>query len=180
MSDITTSATYEAWRVMTDRLNAVSWPTPPFGTDTVAVWFGDPEQPNPDENGNPPYATEKVVVVSMIDTPDMEWGAIGNHARMEQWRFPVYVETHLPGRTSAEARERLEQLTSEIEATMRLTQAGARTDSEQPDEFFKYDRWMWAVQSVKPLIVGAEAGSVGKAEVVIECEFRVNKPYRTQ
>lgn len=176
---ITTSATYEAWRVMTTRLLDVSWPVPPFGDDRVAVWFGDPTQPNPDEDGNPPYATERVVVVGMINTPDMEWGAIGNAARMEQWTFPVFVESHLPGRTSSEARDRIEELTAEIEASLRLTQVGARTNTDQPEPFFKYDMWTWAVQSVKPLIFGGEAGYVGQAEVIIECAFRVNKPYRT-
>jgi len=179
VNDFTTSATYDAWDVLTCRLSALSWPPPPDGSDAVAVWFGDPNQPNVDENGNPPSATERVVVVSMVETPDVEWGAIGQLAREEAFRIPVFVETMLAGRTSAEARFRLQQLTTAIEADVRLVQAGVRTGTDQPTEFYKYERWNWAVSSVKPLVLGAEAGYVGQAEVVIECSFRVNKPYRT-
>ena len=181
MSEFTTSATYDVWDVLTARMRAVSWPSPPNGTaDDVAVWFGDPSQPNVDEHGNPPNATERVVVVSMVETPNTEWGAIGQLAREEQFRIPVFVETLLPGRDAAEARLRLQQLTKAIEADVRLVQAGARTGAEQPAEFFKYERWSWAVSSVKPLVLGGEAGYVGQAEVVIECSFRVNKPHRTE
>ncbi len=181
MTEFTTSAVYDVWDVLTARMRNVSWPAPPDGTqDNVAVWFGDPRQPNVDEHGNPPNATECVVVVSMVETPDTEWGAIGQLAREEQFRIPVFVETLLQGRDSAEVRLRLQQLTSAIEADIRLVQAGARTGAHQPDEFFKYERWNWAVSSVKPLVLGGEAGYVGQAEVVIECSFRVNKPHRTE
>ncbi len=103
MTEFTTSAVYDVWDVLTARMRNVSWPAPPDGTqDNVAVWFGDPRQPNVDEHGNPPNATECVVVVSMVETPDTEWGAIGQLARDEQFRIPVFVETLLQGRDSAD------------------------------------------------------------------------------
>jgi hypothetical protein len=176
----TTSAIYDVWRAMTRRIKAISFPSVDHVDDSVAVWFGDPSQPQPDEDGNPPMARERVVLVGVIATPDQEWGPIGNKAREESWTFPIFVQTELPGMSSLEALDRMEQLTSAIEADIRTIQVESVTDLHFVPEWFKYERWSIAVEQTVPLVYGADVGYVAQAEVLITCDFRVNKPYRTE
>ena len=135
---------------------------------------------NPDEDGNPPAAIERLVVVATVDTPSVDWGPIGNAAREEVWRFPIFVETAIPGMTSDEASLRLEELTSLIEANVHSIQAGARTGTDQPAEWFQYPKWSVAVERVKPMCPIGPDGYIGRAEVVIGCKFRINTPPRTE
>lgn len=180
MTAATTSAQYSVWRVFTARMKALPFTLADGVDDLPSVWFGDPAQPNPDEDGNPPAAIERLVVVATVDTPQVDWDAIGNFARMEVWRFPIFVETAIPGMTSDEASLRLEELTSLIEANVHSIQAGARTGVDQPAEWFQYPLWSVAIERVRSMCPVGPAGYIGRSEVVIGCKFRINTPPRTE
>ena len=179
MTEYNTSATFDVWEVVTARLKDVGFPTAAGAPDAPSVWFGDPDQPQPDEHGNVPMALERIVVVGIVDTPSVDWGAIGQLAREEVWRFPIVVVTALEGMTSTQARDRLRDLTRLIELDVHAIQAAAKTDIYDPPEWHKYPRWSVAVESVKSAIYGGPSGYVGQAEVVIGCSFRTNTPPRS-
>lgn len=170
-----TSAIPTVWRTFTRLLRDASFPRDPGVDEPVAVWFGSPDQPNPDEHGNPPMATERVVVVGMVDNPDAEWGPMGQLAREETWRFPIYVSTAIPGRTSEQALARLEELTALVELIVRDINASART-ATWPPEFTPYPKAQVAVDRVRPLTPLGSDGYIGVAEIVIGCQFRVGTP----
>ena len=102
--------------------------------------------------------------------------AIGELAREEAWRTPIYVECGREGMTALEAAARCEALTAAIEQNIRSIQAGARTGLDQPAEFADYQKWSLAVERVVPLTPTSDGGYVAKAEVVTGCLFRINKP----
>lgn len=172
MSGELTSATYDVWVAATTLLQAVTFAAvPEGGGDGPYVWFGDPSQPSLDGGGNPPEPVEAVVVVGHIDSPAMEWGPIGQLAREEVWTFPIVVDTRIPGRSAAQARTRLAELTSAVEQAFRTWHAGS-----PPAAFSVYSRWQVAVARVNPSILPAEHGYIGSAEITVGCSFRINKP----
>lgn len=172
----TTSATYAVWRVLTARMKALAWPPGPNG-ELPAVWFGDPSQPNPNEDGvSATSHDDSVCVGGIVETPDVDWGPIGQLAREEAWRTPIYVKCARQGMTAIEAAARCEALTAAIEQNIRRIQAGAQSGTDQPAEFADYYVWNVAVERTQALVAVSDGGYVAVAEVVIGCLFRINKP----
>lgn len=172
---INTTATFCAWEVVTARLQAIDYGTPATDNSTVAVWFGDPTQPNPDENGvATTTALEHVVIVGDIDAPKMEWGPMGNLARDEEFSFTVFVKVMTPGLTSGAAKDRLKAIVRLIELNIRAISAGRKTvPKTSPTEFNVYPVWDMAVAMVKPVIPPFDGGYSASAEITIHCQFRI-------
>lgn len=171
------SAVYVAWSWLTGLLRGLSWPPPPVGDDQVHVWFGDPQLPPPDIAA----ALERVVVVGMVRVPDQEWGPIGNMARDERFRVPVFVQTAMAfpaelGLSPSEgAARRLSELTAVIERA--ITQVNLdRRAGVQPPVFTGFPAWGVTVAQVVPMTPPGPEGAVGVAEVVIDFNFRVGTP----
>lgn len=171
MTTYLTSATYTAARFLTRLLAEIQWPAPPVGSDAVDSWFGDPDKAPRDVAAG----WERAVVMSLAATPDQEWGPIGQLARDETFRIPLYVETAIPGRDAGEAWDRLEELTSAIEAAIRQVNAARRSTTAAP-EFADHSYWLVAVVSVTPQATPGKDGYVGQAAIVVQFDARIGKP----
>lgn len=168
MSTPNTSAVYTAWRTLTRVLQAAQWPNIPENTDGVMVFFGDPDAPPT----NMAATWERVAVIPAIDAPDQEWGPIGRGARDERFRLVVHIVTMVPGQTEDQAVARLEELTSCCELAIRDTLIIDPT--QRPDEFSIYPMWVWATMSTIPLLTITPDGIAGRAEITVDCLFRIN------
>lgn len=179
MTEINTSAVFDVWEVLTSRIGNLSFPAVE-GFDAPAVWFGDPAQPNPDENGNMVAAgPERVVVVSAVDRPAVEWGPVGNQAQEERFAVTVMVISQLPGKTSTEARDRIRDMAAIVAADVRAVQAGSRSGADQPTLFAGYPVWWFDTITTDPIIVPGDSGYRAMAEITIACRFRINSPARS-
>lgn len=163
-----TSATFAAWRLLERLVGEVIFPSPPVGSDPVACWFGDPASPPAEVAA----ARERVVVVGVVRVPGQEWGPVGDLAREERFSVPLFVESALAGRTAAEARERVEELTAAVEDAVRAVVA-SRFGGGAPPEMEPFPVWQIAVGGVAPMTPPGAEGAVGMAEIVIEFEARV-------
>lgn len=184
----TTSAVVDVWQVLVARMAALSFPAPPTagGTRGPRVWFGDPNQPQPGGSGGPGLPLESVVVMSEVESPDIEWSAIGQYAREEKWRTAIRCRTAITGRTALQAVARLKEITATIEADIRAGfqaprktpdvaySANGLTAGSLPTEFKQFDLWEIAVDRVQPVAAVAE-GYIAEADVLIGCKFRINK-----
>lgn len=168
MTERNTSAVFTGWRVLPRILQAASFPQTQASPAGVAVFFGDPDNPPVDV----PVSFERVAVIPAIDTPDEDWGQIGNGARDERFRLIVQVASLIPGQTELQAAARLEQLTSTVERAIRSTMLGSA--EERPDEFASYPVWIWAPVSTLPLLALTPEGTVGRAEITVDCQVRIN------
>lgn len=175
----TTSAVYTVARVLEARLRAITFPSPPANTisETPAVWFGDPEQPQPDENNNPPNATERCVLLSRVESPTINWGTIGQYARDEAFTMSIFCESSIQGRTALQAWARVEELTAAIEADVRSQFQASRPTATYPVALAPYQKWSIAVASVLPVapVSPASQGYSAAAEVTIGCTFTINR-----
>lgn len=182
MSGELTTSVHDSWTALTRLLRAATWPYVVDGSltldpvdDEVAVYFGDPDQAQPDENGNAPHAIERVVVVSEIESPEIEWGPVGRLADDERYRISVNVSSFLPGRTSAQASARLKQLVDVVFGVVRAVNAARPSTS--PAEFAHYPaNWAWHVSQARPRIPPTSVGYVGICEISVDCQFRVGVP----
>lgn len=183
----TTSAVVDVWQVLTARMDALTFPTVPEagGTRGPRVWFGDPAQPLP-ADGGPAAPLESVVVLSEIESPDINWSTIGQYAREEVWRTGIRCRTAIPGRTALQAVARLKEITATIEADVRAGFQAPRktlnvtystnglTAGSLPTEFKQFDLWEIAVDRVQP-VAGIAEGYIAEADVLLGCKFRINK-----
>lgn len=178
MTAANASAVFDVWEVLTERLSALSFPLADFES-TVHTWFGDPRQPNPDENGQgAETSAERAVVVGAVERPAVQWGPIGNIAQEEEFLATIVVVSEVPGRTSTQARDRIRDLTAAVAASVRSVQAGARDDTDQPAQFKKYPVFWWSVDPTDPTVAPGPDGYVAAAEIGVRCRFRINTPPR--
>ncbi len=168
-----TSSVYTLWRILRRLLSELSFPAIAENGEGVTVYFGDPDlAPN-----NVAATNERVVVVSAIDQPTGDWAAIGRHARDERFVAYVYAATLIPGRTTEQAADRLEELTATIEHAINSINEGRRSGNTPP-EFDRYPVWFVQVDgpAVNPLIQSTSQGALGKAEIGLRCSFRIGTP----
>ena len=174
MTTYLTSGVYDAWDALTRLMSETSWPTIAENPDGVAVWFGDPTLEVNDE-ADITASTERVVVVSAVDASQQEYGPVGQLARNEEFNCLIVVISAVPGRTAADVKDRLRDLTSTIENRIREVLLDGRSGVVL-DEFQGYQVARVSVREVNPICVPGPNGSIGRAEVVIGCEFRVGTP----
>jgi hypothetical protein len=124
--------------------------------------------------------------MSEVESPDIDWSAIGQYARVEKWRTGIRCTTAIAGRTSLQAVARLKEITATIEADVRagfqaprrtnptVYSANGLTAESLPTEFKQFDMWSIAVDRVQP-VAGIAEGYIAVADVLLGCEFRINK-----
>lgn len=172
MTVYNTSSIFTTWRTLTRLLAAAAFPPSASNADPVAVWLGDYDQPPAAQA----LSNERVVVAPFILGPDDVWGPIGRGAREETYQAFVYVITAIPGQTVAQAVDRLEALTATVEAVIR-TIAATAISGTAPAEFATYGtQARIAVSSLAPVVASSPDGAIGRAEIALRCEFRINTP----
>lgn len=169
-----TSSVFDAWDALVRLMGEVSFPSSVDNPDGVAVWFGDPTL-DVNEEASVTASPERVVIVSAIDTSRQEWGPIGQLARDEEFLCLIVVITAIPGQQVTAVKDRLRDLTAAVEAKLREVWADART-GVIPAEFDGYQVAQMAPVEVNPVVVPAQSGWVGRAEIVVGCKFRVGTP----
>lgn len=170
MSELTSSI-YTVWRCLTRLLGEAQFPVSEQNPDNVVTYFGDPDLVPPRVE----MSNERVVVAPAVGSTNEEWGPVGRLARNENFVAFLYAVTAVPGRDEEQARDRLEEITSVIEQTIRAVNAGRRTGST-PAEFEVYQDWQIEVGGLTPLVATTSEGAVGKAEIQIRCSFRIGTP----
>jgi hypothetical protein len=171
MTEPNTSSIFTVWRTLQRLLTDVTWPASSSNPGGVVTYFGDPDlMPN-----NLAATTERVVVASGIGQPDESWATNGRYARNENFVAYVYAVTAIPGRTSEQARDRLEEITVVIERFVRTINTG-RVAATSPDEFDPYPVWFIEVDALNPLVTTGPQGAIGKAEIGLRCSFRIGTP----
>jgi hypothetical protein len=177
VTEVNYSAVFDVWEVLTERLAQIGWPLADGFTGDVHSWFGDPRQPNPDENGlSVETSPERAVVVGAVERPAVDWDTIGQLAQQEEFTATVMVVSEVPGRTSTQARDRIRDLAAAVAANIRSVQAGARDGTDQPSQFVKYPLWWWSITTTDPIVAPGPDGYVAAAEIGIACRFRINTP----
>lgn len=177
MTEANSSAVFDVWEVLAERLAAIEFPLADGYTGDVHTWFGDPRQPNPDEDGvSVETSPERAVVAGAVERPSIDWDTIGQLSQQEQFTATIVVVSEVPGRTSTQARDRIRDLTAAIAADIRSVQAGARDGADQPAQFAKYPVWWWLVAPIDPVVAPGPDGYVAAAEIGIACQFRINSP----
>lgn len=175
MAGETTSAVFSVWRALTRILQEAQWPASPVNPGGVAVYFGDPDS----MPWNQAAKAERVVIASGIGPPADSWGPIGRYAREETFIVFAYVITMVPGRSEEQTRDRLEELTTILESTVRETYATKQAD-EGPVELAPYgSTWVTEVSALLPIIATTSDGAIGKAEIQVRCKFRIGIPPAT-
>ena len=177
MTEANSSAVFDVWEVLAERLAAIEFPLADGYTGDVHTWFGDPRQPNPDEDGvSVETSAERAVVIGAIDRPSVDWGPQGNIAQDETFVVTIVVVSEVPGRTSTQARNRIRDLTAAIAANIRSVQSGSRGGTDQPEQLRKYPVFHWSIEPTTPIVSPGPDGYLGGAEVDVFCRARINSP----
>lgn len=172
----TCTAIYIAWTATTTLLREASFPLSSKSDDAVAVWFGDYDlPPEEDEQGGVGLSSERVVVAPFVDSPQQEWGPIGQQRRDEQFSIFVYVITAIPGQTTEEAAARLAEITDVVELLVHGVNQD-RTSNDSLTAFLPFRPWWFDFAKVLPTVAPDPNGAIGKAEIEIRCKFRVGTP----
>lgn len=172
MTVYNTSSIYTVWRTITRLLAEADFPAVSANADRVAVWLGDYDMPPESVS----LSNERVVVAPFVLGPDDQWGPIGNGAREESYQAFVYCVTAIPGQTTEEAVDRLEELTATVEAVIR-TIASTAISGATPAEFGTFGTQAFvAIAQVAPVVSAGPNGAVGRAEIALRCKFRINTP----
>lgn len=169
MSVPNTSAVFTVWSTLTRLAKQVKFPhtnPPDLNADGVKVWFGDYDMPSPEQE----LSTERVVIAPAVQVPDEEWGPIGRGARQERFNCFLYVVTAIPGRTELQAAARLEALTAPLQRML----ADTLTPAGSPPEFDPFPMWRIECGYVLPIVGASPNGAIGRAEIQVKCEFRIN------
>lgn len=176
---ILTTAVFDVWRTLERMIGECRFPSNVANPAGVMTYFGDPfVPPQKTTDGKALRQTnERVVVGSMVERVDGEWGPIGRGAQEERFSAYVYVTTSVPGATEGTARDRLEELCRPVALKLR-EQADPDLDVSvrQPPELAKYAKALMWIGAVTPTIGASPTGVAGVAEIEVRCSFRINHP----
>lgn len=176
---VLTSAVFDVWRALERMMGEVGFPTHPANRDGVMTYFGDPDLPPAKSTTGAPLklTNERVVVVSMVETPGIEWGPAGRGSQDERFMAYVAVRTAVPGQSEGKVRDRLEALCRAVVLKVReLTDPTLDPTTREAPEFVKYGRAILAVNQVLPLVASSPNGIAGNAAIEIRCDFRIGTP----
>lgn len=176
---VLTSAKFDVWRALERMMGEVAFPALDANRDGVMTYFGDPDTaPAKSTDGKPLKLTpERVVVVSMVEAPGIEWGPAGRGAQNERFMAYIAVRTAVPGRSEGKVRDRLEALCAAVVLKLRETTDPALDPvAREVPEFAKYGRAVMALNDVLPLIAASPNGIAGTAAIEIRCDFRIGTP----
>lgn len=147
-----TSALFGTWDYLEQLLKGLSLGSSPMTGVTMPVYFGFP-----DDGGLP----DEVVVLHAAIESDAEqtWATFGPGKKEERFGCLITVRCAAPGQTLQMARDRLQEVTSAIEAELRSIRRPVVDDV----------LW-WSVAGFAPVIETIpNHGAVGRARVVITC-----------